>query len=423
MEQLEGLKSQLELKEPQLAMVGIGSLTTRGEGFDPLTEAAHLAGLDAKVQALKSQLERVRAEATLIEQVERSTVQLQRKKELEEKNYRYLSANLEQARIDTALDSGKVSNISVVQSASSAVLNYQEVKKKVTYALVGSILGGLGLAFLIEIFFDQTIKRPSEVSTRLGIPLFLTIQELRKKRQTFLPWANNGRSKSLLGLSKQAPCSPETASWDPNHPLRSYHEALRDRMVMYFEQHKMVHKPKVIGVTSCGSGAGVTTLATGLAAMLSECGDGKVLLVDLTREHGAAHPFFRGRPACGLLDVLEHGENHSAQVLERLDVVSGSGANGSGMPVRSKQFIDLMPRLKASNYDYVIFDLPRLTQTSVTLRLAGFMDKMLVVIKAEETHRNVLRQAFDLLKESGASSAAVLNRQRNYTPSWFHEEF
>ena len=69
---------------------------------------------------------------------------------------------------------------------------------------------------------------------------------------------------------------------------------------MYFEQRNMTHKPKLIGITSCAAGSGVTTIAAGLAAALSETGDGKVLLVDLNLEHGGAHPFFGGKPACGL---------------------------------------------------------------------------------------------------------------------------
>jgi len=193
--------------------------------------------------------------------------------------------------------------------------------------------------------------------------------------------------------------------------------------VLYFEQKNMPHKPKLIGITSCGERSGVTTIATALAAVMSETGEGTVLLVDLTLGHGAVHPFFGGKPLCGLLDVLENNQGDCAQVFEKLHVVSATGANGSAMPVRSKKFTDLMPKLKATHYDYIIFDLPHVTQTSVTLRLAGFMDKVLIVIKAEETNCNVLQHACGLLKESGASVAAILNEHHNPIPGWLYQEF
>jgi len=42
-------------------------------------------------------------------------------------------------------------------------------------------------------------------------------------------------------------------------------------------------------------------------------------------------------------------------------------ANSAGSP---KRFASLMPKLKASDYDYIIFDMPPVTQTSMTPRLA-----------------------------------------------------
>ena len=46
-----------------------------------------------------------------------------------------------------------------------------------------------------------------------------------------------------------------------------------------------------------------------------------------------------------------------------------------------------MPKFKASDYDYIIFDMPHVSQTSVTPRLAGLMDMVLFVIEAEKTRR------------------------------------
>ena len=74
----------------------------------------------------------------------------------------------------------------------------------------------------------------------------------------------------------------------------------------YFDVNNMnLKKPKLVGVTGCGKGSGVSTLASSLAASLSKTGDGNVLLVDMNVEQGVAHSFYKGKPGCGLSDVLE----------------------------------------------------------------------------------------------------------------------
>ena len=46
-----------------------------------------------------------------------------------------------------------------------------------------------------------------------------------------------------------------------------------------------------------------------------------------------------------------------------------------------------MPKLKASQYDYIIFDMPPVSQTSMTARLSGLMDMVLLVIESEKTSK------------------------------------
>jgi Mrp family chromosome partitioning ATPase len=178
----------------------------------------------------------------------------------------------------------------------------------------------------------------------------------------------------------------------------------------------MTHKPKLVAVTNCSPGAGTTTIATGLAAALSETGDGNVLLVDMHQQNGMAHPFYRGKPKCGLSDILEGEHKENAQVQDNLYMVSASEANGLVPRILPTQFTHLVPKLKASDYDYIIFDMPQVSQTSVTPRLAGFMDMVLLVVESEKTNRDVAKRAWSMLSESGANVRAILNRYRTYVP-------
>jgi Mrp family chromosome partitioning ATPase len=223
----------------------------------------------------------------------------------------------------------------------------------------------------------------------------------------------NGNGKSIM----------EVAPWEVDHRLDPYYDALRDRLVSYFESINLTRKPKLVAVTATDRGAGVSTIACGLAASLSETGDGRVLLVDMNQEHGAAQQFFQGKPGCKLDDALIHDKREGALVQENLYVVSEGNISDRLPRALPKRFASLVPKLKASDYDYIIFDMPPVSPTSITTRLAGFMDNVMLVIESEKTDQQVVQQANALLLQSKANVTAVLNKTRHYIPTRLHQDF
>ncbi len=168
-----------------------------------------------------------------------------------------------------------------------------------------------------------------DIQTKLHIPFFLSIPDLNQSSRTRLAapkraqLAYNGKAKTEAG-GAPAPVngSVELTSSEVNRRLQSHYDALRDRLVVYFESINLTRKPKLVAVTSTHEGAGVSTIAAGLAASLSETGDGRVLLVDMNLEHGAAQQFFDGRPSLQIDDALQSEKRDSAMVQENLYVVS-----------------------------------------------------------------------------------------------------
>jgi Mrp family chromosome partitioning ATPase len=86
------------------------------------------------------------------------------------------------------------------------------------------------------------------------------------------------------------------------------------------------------------------------------------------------------------------------------------------------RFNKLVPKLKASNFDYIIFDMPPVSQISITPRLAGFMDMVLLVLESEKTDRDLVQRATALLAESKAHVGAVLNKTKTYVPPKLHQD-
>lgn len=433
----EGRKAELEVVYPQLARLAPPPAPDASHNqVDLPTEARRVAALEARIKELAGQLEKVRKDASRVMDAEPALTQLQRQKEVEETSYRYYSSSLEQSRIDESLGAGKITNVSVVQTPSPPARDRADVLKPLLIILLIGCFGGFGLGFLSERILDRTIKSVADVERQVRVPLFLSVPDTSWKPGFHLPRfgrnghhhpaATNGHANGH-GATGDGVALPTPGAalfpWDPQHALRPYFEGLRDRLITYFEVREMNHKPKLVAVTSCNGRAGVTTLAAGLAAALSETGDGNVLLVDMNLEQGSAHPFHQGKPTCGLSAALENSTRDPALVQENLYVVSAHETNNQKLPrVLPKRFAHLVPRMKASDYDYIIFDMPPVTQTSVTARLSGFMDMVLVVIESEKTGQEIVLRAKGLLHESRATVAAVLNKHRAYVPHKFSQE-
>jgi polysaccharide biosynthesis transport protein len=403
---LENQKRTFEKKYPDLATIG------EGKGVSIRAERAHLAGMKSKLDDLRRQRTELQEQIKQFSDIGPQIANLERTKEMQEQNYKYFSGTLEKARVDEALDPSKMPNISAIQRPSPPGL-VTKTRNKIALALAGGgLVLGSGLALLFELILNQTYKRRSEIELQLRSPVMLAIPYQGVNGRLRLPWKNGRRgSKETPDRSK-----PNLAPWEVDHFIRSYSEAIRDRLGLYFELHGVTHKPKLVGITGFSKGAGTSTLAAGVAAALSETGDGKVLLVDVNAANGEVHPFFAGRPAAPLTTALKP-EAALPSAADNLYLATIPRPGSKSAHLGLKKFFALVPNLKASDFDYIIFDMPPINQTSPTIGLAALMDKVLLVVEAEKTHRDVVKRGYRELVGARADVAVVLNKTRKYGPN------
>jgi polysaccharide biosynthesis transport protein len=408
---LEGQKRDFEKKFPELA-----SLRTGGSGqLDIRVERVHLAGMKSKLDDLRRQKVELQDRMKQLADIGPQIASLERSKDLEEQNYKYYSGALQKARVDEALDPSKMPNISAIQRPSPPGM-VTKTRNKIALGLAGGGLAlGVGLALLLEMVVNHSYKRRSEIELQLRSPVMLSIpyQGINGRPRLRLPWKNGRRAAKETPDQSKASLAP----WEVEHFIRPYSEAIRDRLGLYFELHGVTHKPKLVGVTGFGEGAGSSTLAAGVAAALSETGDGKVLLVDVNAANGEVHPFFAGRPAAALTTAIKpQAAITSAADNLYLATITRSGNKSTHLGL--KKFFALVPNLKASDFDYIIFDLPPINQTSPTIGLAALMDKVLLVVEAEKTNRDAVKRGYRELVGARADVAVVLNKTRSYGPKW-----
>jgi polysaccharide biosynthesis transport protein len=401
-EDLEKQKREMEKKYPNLINMG---------GSDSVAaERAKLAGLEAKARELNRQLAENQQRLKELADVSPQINNLERTREMQENSFKYFQNSLEKARVDEALDPSKMPNISAVQRASPPM---RVTKKRDQFAggfAAAGLMLGIAFALVHDLFLKRPVNRALELENQLHLPVMLSIPDAKQNGHLRLK-----RKADTNGSSENG--QPEIPPWETGHFIRSYAAAIRDRLSLHFELHGVTHKPKLVGVTALNEGAGSSTLAAGLAAALSETGDGKVLLVDVNVADGEVHPFFAGRPALPLSSALQSSTPADSPT-ENLYVATIAPANAHPTRVGLKRFFALMPNLKASDFDYVIFDLPPVNQTSPAVGLAGFMDKVLLVVEAEKNSRDSVKRGYRELADVRADVAVVLNKVHAHAPKW-----
>ena len=383
---------------------------SKTDALSPAASAAHLAGLKAKRNALATRLEDIRKKMGQLAQISPQIGDLERQKQLEETNYKYFEATLEKARVDEALDPSKIPNISAVQRPSPPVLETKTRNKVAMLVAFGGIGLAVGLALLKELILSVSLRRPVEVEKYVGVSSLMTIPYNPSFNGVSVK--SNGKSRAIVTRGAQ---KGVLAPWDTGHFIRPYSEAIRDRLGLYFELHNLTHKPKLVGVASLSEKAGTSTLAAGLAAALSETNDGKVLLVDVNLGPDQVHPFFKGKPAYSLNTALASAGDIDPAA-ENLYLAKVGSSTAGPAQLGLKKFFDLMPNLKASDFDYIIFDMPPLEQISPTWGMAPFMDKMLVVVESEKNTRDAVKRVHRRLLHERDNVGLVLNKVRSYAP-------
>ena len=390
---------------------------------------AGLSALHAKIDVLNANLKEIGEQFGRAYMVGVKIEELRRQRDIEDSEYRVLETNLKNARIDQTLDPSRMPNITIVQQPSEPLKTFDATTRKITMGLAGGGMGaGIALALVIELVFNGRVNRPTEIQTRLQLPLLLSIPYIPTKDRGQLLLAQKPAQPRIGMTDKGYQLRVDTQSAiSGNHPLKAgdyilpYTETIRDRMIFNFEINNVTHKPKLVAVTGLSGGAGASTIAVGLAKSFAEIRGMKVLLVDLSTFPNEGNPLFSEMPMHSINAAL----NMARQTQFRNDpqnlYLASANTHRSDIGLKtfsSLNLHELLPHLQESEYDYIIFDMPPLDQTSRTLTMAGMMDKVLLVLDAENTSRDGLKWGYGELMKGKADVSCVFNKNRTHAPSW-----
>lgn len=390
-------------------------------------EKALLAALEAKLAAIGKQSEALDDEVARLSQVSFELQELERARKDESDKYSYFKSSLEKARVDETLDPSRIPNIKVIQKPSAPVRSIAEKAKKIILGIAASgFIAGLGLAFLLEMVIDRRVTRPIEIETRLQLPLMMSIPYTRSKDSIAqligqdaprLGGGGDWDDGALAPLAHPPGLGMLDAAGD--HFISPYASAIRDRLIFNFEVNDVTHKPKLVAVTGLSAGAGASTVAAGIARAFAETGDRKVLLVDLHTSPRAEVIY--PNPTDSLVRALQASKENWFRKSPRALYLASAPTRrekGNGFALVPTKLHELLPAISASDFDYIVFDMPTVSPTSPTLAMAGLMDKVLLVLDAENTTRESLQWGYSELEKGRADVSCIYNKARNHAPRW-----
>ena len=172
-----------------------------------------------------------------------------------------------------------------------------------------------------------------------------------------------------------------------------------------------------LGITSCGRGEGVTTVAINLAIVAARSGNRRVLIVDANASHPSVAKYLALRNDVGLTDVLSReamlGDALQRTSIEGLRMLStGVSKNQLGTDYQVSDLVDLLDELK-SEFELIIFDLPQAEELSECYAFAGALDGMFLVLEAGRVDMRVARRVRQRLDHCQANVlGAIYNKQK-----------
>ena len=145
--------------------------------LDLVTERSQLYAAMARLRTLRSERQSRQEQLNQLAGDEIELARLEREVDIADEEYREYMSRHQRANISAAMDSSRVSNVSVVQPASYTSRPVAPRRKlSLLLAILAGIFGGLGLAFLAE-YLDNSIKTRDDVSRRLGLPVLVTLTD------------------------------------------------------------------------------------------------------------------------------------------------------------------------------------------------------------------------------------------------------
>jgi len=191
-------------------------------------------------------------------------------------------------------------------------------------------------------------------------------------------------------------------------------------------EHDPARSQKLLGVTASRHGEGTTTTAAVFASILVRRRGGRVAVVEANFRTPSCDAAFGVKRNGGFAEFIE-GRETLANVaqpsrLGNLFVVTCGHSELTPAALFDSPGLTAALAQLREHFDFVVFDLPPVNVYSDASILAPRLDAALIVIEADRTRIPEVERTRRTLDRVGVKVVgSVLNRRRNYIPSFLEE--
>jgi capsular exopolysaccharide synthesis family protein len=310
--------------------------------------------------------------------------------------YEGLLKKLKEAGVMAGL---KSSNINIVDQASIPVEPVEpNIPLNIALGLMAGLLGGVATAFIVE-NIDNSIRTPQDIETYCGLPSLGVIPSVviaAKNGQRALD--QPGSTRLILPVTMEQRNSGSAEAF----------RALRTSLLL----SSPGAPPQVIMVTSAMMQEGKSFTALNLSVVLAQTGQ-KVLLIDSDMRRPAVHRYL-GIPMNRGLSACLAGTEQPEDAVVAIEEIPGLHVVPAGhMPPYPSEMLasDAMPQLLQKwreQYRYIVIDTPPVLAVTDAVVCARNADVVVLIARSEQTGRQSLVRARDILRKVRANIAGVV---------------
>lgn len=284
----------------------------------------------------------------------------------------------------------KATNIQIVDRAIFPRTPHKPDKvQNILLSLLFGLLGGIGLAFLVE-YFDNTVSDTKEIEKKMHVP-----------------------SLGMIPLQKDLISSkrPQLIHADARNPIAEVFRSISTFILLSSSSKP----PKTILITSPGEKEGKSTISLNVAMSLAES-LGKGVLIDADLRRPKLHHSFELDNKIGLSTCLSGNiefDSSNGRLIKPTNSKGLSVITSGPVPpnpsellfsARMKDLLDALYTL----FNFVVIDAPPVMGMPDSVFLSTIVDGTILVVKAGETPRDALAAMRKIFRSVNANLLGVV---------------
>ncbi len=356
-----------------------------------LQAEAQRSALEDGIRELEATREDYRQRSASIPALEREDLRLVNELENAQKEYNLLAENLQQVRL---VENQTVGTAQIQERAdipTKPVSNLDRLVKILFAGIVGGVLSGIALAFLLDLL-DKTLKTVKDAEVLLQVPVLGVLPTFAERSRlapaSTLPLKVSGVSPRLVTLTGYPP------------EVAAAYQLLQANLGFIAAERPLQR----IVISSAIAAEGKSEVCANLAVSMAQAGR-RVLIIDADMRSPSQHHLWNVPTRTGLSQVLSgHSLLETAvyPLAEHLDLLPAGEMPANPLALIDSSAMETVLQKLLQNYDMIFLDSPPLVGAADAAILGKLSDGVLWVVRPRHLDASNALAAKALLQRSGA---------------------